>query len=183
MDALVEFLHREQAQSKTIRSNIAHGGFLNNFPILLANCIKHSSDNYSILENCMYVDSMLMFRNAGYAKTGLDALCQEFNIAMEVRDYHSALHDAEKLIAICMRRVDVLLLLDHSLSFNNILLHLNEKLPTPIWRVFNLARECSSRTELEYKLYEFRKSALNHKQVCKIAYWYLKDRYLYLKKL
>ena len=103
---------------------------------------------------------------------------------MEGRDYHSALHDAELLMTICMKRVDLLLLLDHSMSFNDILLYLNEKMPTPIWEVFNLARECSSHTVLEYKLYEFsrQRTALNHKQVCKIAYWYFKDRYLYCSK-
>ena len=85
--------------------------------------------------------------------------CHEFNIAMEVRDYHSALHNAELVMAICMEKMDLLLFLlpppppDHSLSFNDILLHLNEKLPTPIWRLFNLAREFLSHTELEYKLY------------------------------
>ena len=72
MDALVDFLSPEQANSETIPIIIAHG-FLNDFPILLANCVKHSYDNYSILTNCTYVD-MLMFRNAGYAKPGLDAL-------------------------------------------------------------------------------------------------------------
>ena len=48
---------------------------------------------------------------------------------MELRDCHSVLHDAE--------------LLDHAQSFNDILLHLNEKLPITIWKIFNLARECS----------------------------------------
>ena len=70
MDALVDFLSHEQAQSETISIIIAHGGFSNDFPILLANCIKHSYDNYSILANCTYVDSMLMFQNAGYVKPG-----------------------------------------------------------------------------------------------------------------
>ena len=125
-----------------------------------------------------------MFQNAGYARPGLDALSYKFNIEMKVGDYHSALHDAELLITICMKRVD-LLLDHHSLTFNDILLHLNNKLPTPIWRVFKLARECSSHNELEYKLYEFSKqrTSLNHNQVCKIAYWYFKDRYLYCKQL
>ena len=83
---------------------------------------------------------MLMFQNRSYVKPGLDALFQEFNIPMEVRDYHSALHNAELLMAICMQEMDILLLLDHLLSFNDILLDLNEKLPTQ--RIFNLAREC-----------------------------------------
>ena len=168
-DALVDFLSREQAQSETIPHIIAHGGFLDDFPILLANCVKHSYGDYSILENCTYVDSMLMFRNVGYAKPGLDALSQKFNIVMEVRGCHSALHDVEMLMAIYMKERG--LLLDHSQSFNDILLHLNEKLTTTI---FNLARKCSSHTEPEYKLYELsrQRTPLNRKQVWKIAYFY-----------
>ena len=117
MDALVDFLSCVQAQSETIPIIIAHGGFSNDFPILHRNCIKLRYGNY-----CAYVDSMLMFRNAGYVKPGLDALFQEFNIAMEVRDYHSVLHNAELLMAICMEKMDLLLLLvpDHSLSFDDI---------------------------------------------------------------
>ena len=133
---------------------------------------------------------MIMFRNAGgYAKPGLDALSREFDIAEEARDHHSALHDAELLMSICQTTMDLLLLLpplDHShiFTFHDILLHLNEKLPTLIWNVFNIARECSSHTDLEYKLYEFSKqrTALNHKQVSRIVRWYFKDRYLYCSK-
>ena len=141
MDALNGFLCCEQAQSETIPIIIAHGGFLNDFTILLANCAKHEYDNYSLLlGNCTYVDSMLMFQNAGYARPGLDALSRKFNIVMRARKYHSALHDAELLLTICIKRVDLLLLDQHSLTFNDILLYLNEKLPIPIWRVFKLAR-------------------------------------------
>ena len=75
---------------------------------------KFTNGNYyltDIIET--YADSMLVFRNAGYVKPGLDALSQEFNIAMEVRDCHSALHDAELLMAVCKTRMDLILKLDH----------------------------------------------------------------------
>ena len=100
-----------------------------------------------------YTDSMLVFRNAGYRKPGLDALSQEFNIVMEVRNCHSALHDAELLMAICTKRIDLLLKLDHLhiFTFNGILLHIKEKLPTSIWTIFNLARVCSPCKERESK--------------------------------
>ena len=65
-------------------------------------------------------------RNAGYGKPRLDALFRDLNIAIEVRDCHSALHDAELLMVICMKKWD-LLLLDHSQSFNDILLHLRKQ--------------------------------------------------------
>ena len=60
MLSLIFFLVNKQCE--TIPIIIAHGGFSNDFPILLANCIKHSYGNYSILANCTHVDSMLMFR-------------------------------------------------------------------------------------------------------------------------
>ena len=185
MDALIEFIYYEQAQSETIAVIIAHGGILNDFPILLANCMKHGYTNYSILTECAYVDSMQLFRNAGYTKPGLDALCQEINSIKEARNHHSAIDDAEMLMAFCCKkRIDSLLSLDNLLTFNDTLLHLNEKLPISIWRIFNLSRKCTSYKELECKLYEFSKerTALNHKQVCKIAYWFFKDRYLYYSK-
>ena len=92
MDALVVFLYCEQAQGETIHIIIAHGGFLDDFPILLANCIKHNYSDYTIVTECTYVDSIYVFRNGGYQKPGLDSLSRELNIVMEARDHHSAIH-------------------------------------------------------------------------------------------
>ena len=72
MVALIDFLSREQAHSETIPIIIVNGGFLNDFLILLTNCVKHSYGNYSVA-NSTYVDSMLIFRNEGYMEPGLDA--------------------------------------------------------------------------------------------------------------
>ena len=60
MDGLVDFLHHEQVQSKTTTPVIiAHGGYSYDFPILLANCMKHDYDfHLTVLAKCMYVDSM-----------------------------------------------------------------------------------------------------------------------------
>ena len=59
MDGLVEFLHREQVQSETIPVIIEHGGYLHDFPSLLANCMKHDYDfHLTALAQCMYVNSM-----------------------------------------------------------------------------------------------------------------------------
>ena len=44
MDRLVEFLQHEQVQCETIPIIIAHGGYLHDFPILLASCMKHNCD-------------------------------------------------------------------------------------------------------------------------------------------
>ena len=49
MDGLVEFLHREQERGETLPFIIAHGGYLYDFPILLACCMKHNSNKFGIL--------------------------------------------------------------------------------------------------------------------------------------
>ena len=59
---LVEVLHREQAQSETIPIIIAHGGYLHDFPILLASCMKHNCDKFGILTECMFVEVCKFFR-------------------------------------------------------------------------------------------------------------------------
>ena len=48
MDGLVEVLHREQAWGETPPIIIAHGGYLHDFPILLASCMKHNCDNFGV---------------------------------------------------------------------------------------------------------------------------------------
>ena len=90
MDGLVEFL---QVQSETII--IAHGGYLYDFPIL-AKCMKHNYD-WTPLEGCMFVNSVLVLQNSGYRKPGLDALCKDLNMK---RNQHSALEDTYILKAV-----------------------------------------------------------------------------------
>ena len=92
MDGLVRFLHREQARSETLPFIIAHGGYLHDFPILLASCMKHNCDKFGILTECLFVDSMQILKNDSYKRPGLDALCEELN---KKRSSHSALEDVK----------------------------------------------------------------------------------------
>ena len=69
---------------------------------------------------------MQIFRDEGYQKSGLDALCQESSIVKEEGRHHrSAIHDADMLMAICKKRTDLLLMLDHLYGyiFNDIVYH------------------------------------------------------------
>ena len=59
MAALVEFIHNEQ--SHTDPNIIAHGGYPHNFPILLANCMKHNFNDFGILKDCLLADSVRIF--------------------------------------------------------------------------------------------------------------------------
>ena len=177
MDRLVEFLHREQARGETLAIIIAHGGYLHDFPILLASCMKHNCDKFGILAKCMFLDSMQILQGDGYKRPGLDVLCEELNIKRS-----SALEDAYILKTVCNKKLEML---DHPYryTFGDITYLLNRKLPLPIRKMYNLATECVSYQELGCILYEYvkTKSALNLNQVCKIAHCYFKDRYLYCK--
>ena len=66
--SLIEFIHNEQLQSQRDPIIIAHGGFLHDFPNLLANCMKHNFDDFGILKDCLFVDSLRMFENDGYRR-------------------------------------------------------------------------------------------------------------------
>ena len=172
MEGLVEFIDQESDSLPPII--IAHGGYLHDFPILLANCMKHNID-YTPLTMYTFVDSMQLFQDDGYTKPGLDALCERFDIDSK---RHSALEDAKVLKTICNMNPDIM---DHPYGYTlkDIRHHLDIKLPISILSIYELARYCSSYQELEDVLYEHvtRKTALNKVLICKVAYWYFKDRY------
>ena len=100
MDELVDFLHREQARGETLTVIIAHAGCLHDLPILLANCMKHDCDEFGILTEYMFVDSMQILQDDGYKRSGLDALCEELNI----KSSHSALEDVYMLKRVCNKK-------------------------------------------------------------------------------
>ena len=54
---------------------IAHGGYVHDFPILVASCMKHNYNDYTVLAKLVYVDSMQNLKDAGDRRPGLDALC------------------------------------------------------------------------------------------------------------
>ena len=107
---------------------------------------------------------------------GLDALCEELKIE---RRRHSALDDAKILQTVCTMKLE--LQNPCRYTFRDILSYLNAKLPIPIQSVYYLANKCTSHAELICTLYEYArpKTALNMKQVCKIVYFYFRDRSLH----
>ena len=154
---------------------IAHAGYLNDFPILLASCMKHNCNDFGMLIECMFVDSMQILNDDGYKRPVLDALCQDLVIK---RNSHSALEDAYILKTVCNMKPEMLEH-PHRYTFQEV----NEKLPISIQKVYTVAIECASHQELEYILYEYvkPKTTLNINQICKIACWCFKDCDLYYK--
>ena len=64
----------EQLQSATDPIIIAHGGYLHDFPILLANCMKYNFNDFGILKDCLVIDSVRILKYDGYQRPGLDTL-------------------------------------------------------------------------------------------------------------
>ena len=94
---------------------------------------------------------------------------------------HSVLEDAENLMTICKSKSEMFNQ-QYGVTLENILHHLNQKLPL-IQMVYNLAVGCSSHQELTFLLYAYvkPKTALKLNQVCRVATWYFKDRFIYCK--
>ena len=157
--ALVEFIHNEQLRSATDPIIIAHGGHLHDFPILLANCMKYNFNDFGILKDCLFKDSVHILKDDGYQRSGLDTPCQELNIK---RNIHSALEDAYILKKFFIKKHE---LLDHpyGYTFKDIVSHLNGKLPIPIQRVLDLALKCSSHAKLQQSiLFEYVKDSAQY---------------------
>ena len=121
MDGLVEFIRREATTPAII---IAHGGYAHDFPILLASCMKHNYNDYAVLAELVYVDSMQKFKDAGYRRPGLDALCADLKIE---RRGHSAL--------VCTMKSEEMLQKPHVYTFTDIITYLSAKLPISLQRV------------------------------------------------
>ena len=60
--------------------------------------MKHNYNDYTVLTELMYVDSMQNLKDVGYRRPGLDALCADLKIE---RRGHSALDDAKILKTVC----------------------------------------------------------------------------------
>ena len=166
MTALMECMPNEQLQSATDPIIITHGGYSHDFSILLANCMKYNFNDFGILKDCLFIDSVHILKYDGYQRPGLDALCEGLNI----KRHTYSLEDAYILKKVFIKKPE---LLDHPYGymFKDIVSHLNGKLPIPIQMVLYLALKCSSYAELESIFFEYvnRKTALDMNQLCKIA--------------
>ena len=138
---------------------------MHDFPILLVSCTKHNYNDYAVLTELAYVDSMQNLKDAGYRRPGLDALCAELKTAGRG---HSALDDAKILNTVCTMKSEEMLQNPYRYTSIDIISYLNAKLPIPLQRVYGLANRCTSHAELEDILYGYAKPkpALNMKQDC-----------------
>ena len=113
---------------------------MHDFPILLASCMKHNYNDYTVLVELMYVDSMQNLKNAGYRGPGLDALCEELKIESSG---HSAEDDAKILQTVCTMKSEEMLQYPYGHTFIDIMSYLNAKLPVPLQRVYGPVNRCA----------------------------------------
>ena len=73
MDGHFEFL---QAWSETIPIIITHGGYLHDFPILLANCMKNNYETIISTRNQKY--SIMVIRLKKYYITWIRNYCSQY---------------------------------------------------------------------------------------------------------
>ena len=96
MDGLIAFIRCEATELAII---IAHGGYVHDFPIILASRMKHNYSEFAVLAKLVYIDSMQNLKDAGYRRPALDALCEELKIE---RRGHSAIDDAKIVQTVCI---------------------------------------------------------------------------------
>ena len=113
----------------------------------------------------VFVDSMKLLLDKGYENPGLDTFSDSRQ--------HSAIHDV-KLIRHVVTKLDIAT--RNGRSLDNISQYLSIKLPLTIPKIYNLATQASSRLAFEIELRRAirKKTALNEKQICKIATYYYK---------
>ena len=179
MTGFLDFIRAEQMHSTTQAILIAHGGYYHDFPILLKNCIKHDFKDINLLRECLFVDSMNIFKDAGFPRPGLDTLSQ---LAHVQRYGHSALKDVYLLRDVAHYFPNVLLDHPYSYTYIDIRKLLRDKLPVSIHQLYTKARQCISYTELYdwLSVYSIKKTALHgYNVLMHIAYHSFNDRYLF----
>lgn len=165
MDDLLEFIANQDDSPTT--TLVSHGGFLSDFPLLMTNCMKYGYD-YTRFEKYNLIDSMQVFQRMGYNRPGLDALST-------TNRSHSAIEDVELLRDIVTKTLGNAII-TNVYTLDDILQYLSRKLPVSIPELYSLANEASSYQSFEATLrrYSATKTALNNKQLYKIAckYYY-----------
>lgn len=171
MNELIGFIEREDKEASSKRTFIiAHGGYLNDFPLLLTNCMRTKYD-YTLLEKYTFIDSKLVFESKGYKRPGLDALSGKGD-----RRIHSAIEDV-KLARDVIKKllvIDITTTNTYAYTLQDILQYLEGKLPISIQNIYKIAAQETSYYSFESELYRHAvtKTALNENQVRKIAYRY-----------
>ena len=143
MDGLVAFIRREAMEPAII---IAHRGYVHDFPILLASCMKHNYSDFAVLAELVCVDIMQNLKDVGYRRPGLDALCEELKIE---RRGHSAVDNAKILQTVCTTESEEMLQNPYGYTFIDIS-YLECKVT---YTRYGLANRCASHAELEYILH------------------------------
>ena len=102
--------------------------------------MKHNYNDYTVLAELVYVDSMQNLKDVADRRPGLDALCAYREIE---RRAHSALDDAKILKTVCTMKSEEVLQDPCKYTFIDLVSYLNTKLPIWLQRVYGLVNKCT----------------------------------------
>ena len=150
---------------------IAHSGYLNDFPLLFINCIKHNINVADVFKNYTFIDSLKVIRNSiECRKPGLKS------IIILCYKQHTALSDVKSLLNVFTKQQPYTSLLSDSVqtySTNDIVQFMNQKLPLSIDKHHQFVYNVHTVEQLKQKLAQYvkEKSALKRKQLVKVSFY------------
>ena len=173
LQRLIQFI-KSETDTPTI---IAHGGYLFDFPLLFANCLKHNIDITEEFKKYKFIDSIKVLKEFNICKRhGLQSISENHY------HQHSAVEDAKALMNVFTKQYPYKEIIKQTQLVylaNGILQILEEKLPVSINELHSIvsATYCIEHLIQKLEQYVYRKSALNRKQLVKVslyAYKYLR---------
>ena len=170
----VDFTYMIKRLCKFVKSEtatptlIAHNGYLCDFPLLFANCMKYNLEVEDIFKNYTFVDTIKVLQRMGCRKTGLKT------ISSVKYQQHNAASDAKALASTFTKQEVYTNLLNQNreiCSTGDILQFLGRKLSIPIDKLCILSSSVNNVEQLTYFLKEYthKKTALSNEQIGKVS--------------
>ena len=151
---------------------IAHGGFHNDFPLLITNCRKTGYNYINAFKNILFMDSVELLKKANIQNPGIDSIIKDLPNVAENVTRHTAVGDVQILSNIfLLDSYRELLLTGETYNLNKIEQYVNNKLPISISDIYSMAYLVSSQTSFEITLLPYckNKSSLTRKQIKKLC--------------
>ena len=197
-DAMTAFVNDDVEEKGEPVTIVAHSGYLNDFPLLVMNCIKNKCDT-AAMSSYRFIDTLKILQKVAEDDTlntvfSIATLTPDRHrqkrfslktLAKEVLGYsnpplHSSNNDANTLMQVFRREPYKSILSrnvndkDATYNINSINWYLNSKMPISIDDMYKLATQAKSPHQLTLLLSKHvrEKTALNTSNVNKIAFYY-----------
>ena len=194
--AMIRFVNCEveEEDKEEVVTIIAHSGFLTDFPLLVANCIKNKCDT-TAMDKYRFVDTLQLLQKEVEQQTHNTSIslgiCLQAPQSLSLKslakhvlgiDIHQPVHtshnDADILMRIFEHEPYKSILMDNinnqAYTLNAIQEYLNVKMPLPITTMYTLAARTKSPDQLSLLLsgHLREKTALNKRCIADIARYY-----------